>query len=375
MKIGLILTPSYFPTLCGMTYASHTHAQILKSLGIETHIITGTNNIDGESQSTENGITIHRIMIKGSGLPWSPVKEKNNSLENKIRLINPDFIISEGWHTWGTHWFINKKMHNCKYILSSHGSSQGEITLNLPRLIKWIGYKFYDKITNEKILKNLDGAILLSTYEDNKRFRDQKLFKKHKIPLYIIANTSIFSANEINPKKLNKIIHIGEMGKNKNQKKALEIFMEARKKIPIKLEFIYPSDNKYHLELKRKVKDYKLCNDVNFVKGLPREKLENNIESSSIILVTSITEAQPISVIDAQAFGIPFVSTSVGCLPSMQGGICSSYKDMPNLLVNILTKEGLYKELSKAAYKNNLENHSFNYAKATFKKMLSDVCH
>lgn len=367
MKIA-ILTPSYFPELNGMTYATHAHALALLRSGHEVHVFCSKKNSAGMQEIDKEGIHIHYHEIKGSGIIWSPISGDINTLINDLKSTSPNIIITEGWHTWGTHLIPKININNSKKLIISHGSADTRIKHPIIDSIRWMGYKLYRTIYFKKILTALDGAAVLSFHKDLGRFQDYLDFEKYRIPLYKIPNSSAQKAStKIKSSTKNRSISvIGEMSPSKNQLAALDVFKKSNE---IKIvNFIFQKNNKYSEKVK--VKSRKIRNiRFNFYVGMSRNELSSITDDSNLIVTTSKTEAQPLIIIDALALGVPFISTNVGCLSSMEGGIVCDIKEMHNIIDNILTHEEEYAKLSKKAidyFKKEHSEESTDKALATF---------
>ena len=330
MKKAIILTPSFLPKLNGMSYATIGHARMLSDIGLEVTIIS---NDCPDSESFKNyglhNIECFKYPIYGSGLLWSPVRGPILEIIDKIKDIEPDYIFVEGWYNWGTYLLTILPNFYVK-IVFSHGSGDYDM-YNFTSFLRRLGYYIYDWFKMPRILKKVNGLILLSDYKDNKRFKDFEYVTKYSIKSIVIPNRHIeeVSGSELRYKLKSttgfNIAIIGEMSHNKNQAYIIEKFNQLNKTINV--HFFYPTDNKYSNQLHKN--NSSLCERVMFHKGIDRiginEFLKHNID---IILVLSRTEAQPIVVIDGIFNGIPFVSTNVGCISIFKGGIVCTIEDI-----------------------------------------------
>jgi glycosyltransferase involved in cell wall biosynthesis len=351
--IVAIFTPSYFPNLNGMTYATHAHAVSLLRAGHEVHVYCGNQG----SETCRDGVHIHRHYIKGSGLLWSRVRGDTDKLINDLKALSPDAIISEGWHTWGTHILPRLRFLNSRILLISHGSADLRIKNIILDSIRWLGYTIYQKFNQNEILKSLHGAAVLSFHRDNGRFRDYQYFDEFNIKTYKVPNSS--SIQNINkPKHLSKnnaVTIVGEMSKNKNQLGALSVLKKTNKVKTV--NFIYQKNNKYSKSVRNLAKNYPKIR-FNFLAGMSRDELNNYISNSDLLIITSKTEAQPLVAIDALAMGTPFISTEVGCISSMKGGIVCNTNNMHEVIDQLLNDPDAYLKLSQQAIEYYKCEHS-----------------
>lgn len=330
MKKALILTPSFLPRLNGMSYATIGHAKMLNDTGFKVTIISNdTPHGDLIKSYNLHNVECIKCQIYGSGLFWSPVRGNISEILVKINNIKPDYIFVEGWYNW-SNYLLTKLPKFYKKIVCSHGSGDYDI-YNYSSFLRRLGYYIYDWLKMPKVLKKVDGLILLSDYKDNKRFKDFEYVTKYAIKSIVIPNRHIEEVfgGELRYKLKSttgfNIAIIGEMSRNKNQAYIIEKFNQLNETINV--HFFYPTDNKYSNQIHEKISS--LSERVIFHKGIDRiginKFIKNNID---IILVLSRTEAQPIVVIDAILHGIPFVSTNVGCMSIFKGGIVCSLEDI-----------------------------------------------
>jgi glycosyltransferase involved in cell wall biosynthesis len=84
------------------------------------------------------------------------------------------------------------------------------------------------------------------------------------------------------------------------------------------------------------------------------------LSSSLVLLSCSKTEAQPISIIEAMAYGTPFVAPRVGSIDYMRGGLSfTTFNDAVVALKKILSDSQLWHTLSAAGISAYLENHDY----------------
>jgi glycosyltransferase involved in cell wall biosynthesis len=362
-----------------MSYAAQAHAQAIAQLGYESHVMcpasAGTSTIDVEPPN-DDGIVLHRVNVAGSGLMWNPISGDLDAIERYIQELNPDVVIAEGWYSWGSYLLGRMSKGRMKFVIFSHGSSPVTRSLQPANLMKAFGYLLYEKSIQKSILQNLDGALLLSKHKDNRRFSDWKLFEKLSIPMTFCANTSIFPSDQMRPKEAVRpyvLTNIGEMSKNKNQLLAVEVARKLSKKLPIHLRFIYPAENSYSKEVRKMVASLRMEESVSYIVGCERKSLMDIVSGSSIILVVSYTEAQPLVVIDGLALGVPFVSTDVGCLRSMSGGVVSEAKNLDKELESVLSDPGIYSRLSLDALNYYKEFCDPSVTMGSLKKALDTI--
>lgn len=336
--------------LCGMTYASFSHASCLRDLGFDVYVLHTQSNrgLHYPQRRQVDGITEIPLKLSGSGLVWNPIQGDPSVLQRIVDDIGPQVIIAEGWYTWGIHLLPALSRPGRRMLLISHGSVEPHKSWRPTDLARSLGYWWYDLMNRRRILRSLSGAGLLSFYQDKKRFRDHRYFKRYRVATFLVPNMSAFQLKSSTPRlnRGNSIAIVGEMSGNKNQVAALTACLAAESTRRVK--FIYPIENEYSKQVKRGAASARSI-AIEYVIGKPREQLQVEMDDVDLILLTSGTEAQPLVLIDGLALGIPFVSTQVGCVPAMRGGQVAELAAMPALIDRYFQDNDFYASQSRAA--------------------------
>lgn len=216
--------------------------------------------------------------------------------------------------------------------------------------IRW--YIYYNK--NKKIFKSYSKVTQLHEKDYSYRFFDEK---------YNIKSNIIENAVEENffcqpHNKENKyIINVSNYNLRKNQKKCIELYYCTDIPDDWQMILIGSSKNKYYDELVKYEEILRTNSNtkkekVRFLYNIPREKICDYVKESSLYLMTSTWEAFPISLIEAMASGVPFISSNVGIVKFLEGGVtANSTKEYKELLYKFTTNAELRKEYGIKGYK------------------------
>ena len=83
---------------------------------------------------------------------------------------------------------------------------------------------------------------------------------------------------------------------------------------------------------------------------IPREDIAKFVRNSILFLFGSIGEKYPVSIVEPMAAGVPFISTNVGVVRFMPGGIVVPINDVNEMAKNIdkiLDDKNLWHKLSQ----------------------------
>lgn len=347
MKIA-ILSPSYFPDLNGMTYATFSHVKLLAQMNHHVTIYAPSKHVCTTFFSASpSPINFVPINLQGNGLIWNRVRGDVSGVVKIIEDGDYDVIIVEGWYSWGAYLLPQIYAPETKKFLISHGTNKISFEFSIDSVVKAVGYRVYHLLYESKIYRSLSGVGLLSRFSDKKRFADSDLLIKYRIPEFLIPNTAF-----IDGVKKNRVINgraaiIGEMSVNKNQLgllKSLKHCSHLRELI-----FYSPEVNSYANSVILEAKNnYPF--DILFKTGISRAGIHFDLAEIDILLVGSKTEAQPLVVIDAISLGIPFISTNVGCLSEIPGGVICNLESFSYHIDLLLSNPDAYNLCSNSVY-------------------------
>lgn len=278
----------------------------------EYELSKGAGRVISDIQGEE--ITSNRI---------TNLKNRFSKLRGIWKSEQPDVIIS----------FIGK--NNFMAILTAWG-------LRIPVLVSVRGepmeeyYSGLLRFLAKYLFRKADGIILQT--EDSKAFFPKKTVEK-----------AVVLPNPLNPEfmkdlyqgeKEKKIVMVGRIDSNKNQKLVIDAFASLAAKYPeYKLEIW--GDGEGYERMKSYISSLNLEQQI-FMPGATRE-VKKKIEKASLYILSSDTEGMPNSLMEAMALGLPCISTDCPC-----GGPKTLIQDGVNgLLTPVRDVEAMAKAIDK----------------------------
>ena len=141
----------------------------------------------------------------------------------------------------------------------------------------------------------------------------------------------------------------------------LQAFYRSNLPENAKLILIGSTKNSYYsklINLKQQLDCQYGTRNVELLTGVPRSDIYKYTKEAKIYLLGSRAEMFPISIIEAMASGIPFISTDVGCVKYLPGGVVVDKIDEMSYWLELLW--------NNEKVRSNLGTVGYNYARKYF---------
>jgi glycosyltransferase involved in cell wall biosynthesis len=366
MKI-VISSFTYYPNLDGVQKVTQYQAEGLASLGHDVSVLT-IGNDNKNNDEVYNGVRILREDVKSKhGIYYKNVKKYHNQLLDLTS--NADFLI-----TVGSLNLVSKVIRDisCKKVLYLHGKPPKKFEFNNFRYGIINGISMFIKVIRSnfeffrhwKLMKDFDIVTHLFQNDNTYNYFRDKNFKNN-IVLENAADDEFFmNKNEENNHFLSKntILVVGNYCVRKNQIYALEAFYISN--VDATITFIGSQNNKYYSKLiafNHKLEKKYGKSKVNILYGLKREEIYDYYKNAICVLISSYNEYYPVVIVESMASGVPFISTNVGIISKLPGGIIvNSKEEMAYWIKTFTENKEIAKKYGEIAYdyaKENLQIH------------------
>ena len=342
MKI-IITVHTYFPLKNGIQRVTQYQAEGLAARGHEIHVIT--SSIPGEKDcETLNGVTIHRV----DAHLWHMWNRGNKKAFQRLTVSlshDSDCLICVAAQAFSAMWLFDVMNEiPCKKILIMHGtqdprwrsmhfSSPLELLLKMARDFRW--KIFYRK--NLKYLTRFD--LVTHLHEMDYSFQ---LFKRLGIRnnrvLMNAAEPSFFDLSEIHDD--GTIVSVGRYCPLKNQLLLLKSYYQSKLNCPLIL--IGTVSNSYYRKLNtvnERLAAKHPGRDVKILVNISRKETIDYIKRASIYVCTSRQEHFPVSIVEAMASNTAWVSTDVGIVRYLPGGIIGNNSKAISASLELLSED------------------------------------
>ncbi len=275
------------------------------------------------------------------------LQEFKNKLEEFLELKSFDVIHAHYWLSGLVAKEISNEL-NIPFIFTSHSLG---VFLD--------GYN-KERVDCEKIVMTSSNLVTTSSVFETMLIGDTYKIDENKIKKIIPGVDKKIFIPDSSVEKENIILSIGRIQKQKGQIQTLE-FLNNFKKIEkdFKCYFIGgPSGkngNEYLNELKQSVEEFNLNTHVEFLDTLPQTEIIDLFKKAKLMIHTSQFETFGLVAIEANAMGVPVLTTNNGSLMEIiennkNGYLSDSLLDgnVNNFVNNLFNDDAKYEEISSS---------------------------
>lgn len=386
MKI-IVTCHSYYPRKDGVQFVTQYIAEGLAKRGHTIYLYTNFHEeTDKVIKEIYNGVEIHRIKAKTRHT--FHLGDKENYKKNIKEVAKKcDVMINVCTQCATTDWLLSELDNiNIPKILYLHGiwnfklkkEDFSSIKNFLSKVFCNIRWSLYYK-KNAKNFKKYNVITKLHTMDESTNDYFEKKLNIKCIPIENAAENSFFDDSiDQNIKLPNKyILNVSNYYKVKNQMRGLEIFLNSN--ITNDWEYVFMGSKKtdYYHELVKKYDEYKKNGGkkvVHFLHDIPRKDVPTYVKKASIYMMTSKWEAFPISLVESIAAGVPFISSNVGIVRYIPGGVvCNSDEDYIYWLNEFCNNEYKRKKYGNLGKEEAIQRFSIDSKVDQIEKVLEEL--
>ncbi|MDO5293782.1 MAG: glycosyltransferase [bacterium] len=305
-----------------------------------------------EKELRNQGVKIEFLNLLDNEIKGKKVifKIKNYfKFQKKIETFNPDIIHV---HLELFYTLLYGIIKNRKIVMTIHSH---------PALITTRRLRIMLRILDIKNNLRLVGCAQLISKEAYKN-----LLKNKNVIQTIYNPIVIDNYKKLEETKNNSLdfiyINVARLHKIKNQKLLIAAFTGVKKKLP-NSKLLIVGDGPLMSELKRLTEELGVSNSVFFLGN--RNDVANLLRHSDVFVLSSNSEACPMTVLEAMASGLPIISTDVGGVKELIG-------DNAGILVETGNVEGYTKALEDIQ-KNSKMRHDMGIVSLQRAKQFSSV--
>ena len=369
MKI-LFVTEHYYPFLSGVPVVVQYLAEGLAqkhNVSIATSIHAGSSLSPKEKL---NGVEVNRFVLYFDLL--KRVRGEIAAFQAFVVNGNYDVIIDECAQTCTTDALLPiLGQIRSRLVLHAHGLSglsvkpfmiKNDLKHTLGNTYYWLLMKYYYGVKFKRIAHYFTASISLSRVDSGYNYLSSLIRNN-----YVLGNAAddiFFDDYSIDKYKLpcegrQYILSIANYVVVKNQVNMLRQFYKI-KHTEVALVMIGSRKTEYYYQLiaeNEKLSKKYGARPIYILTEIERCFFPQILDNALLYLVSSSHEEFSISIIEAMARGVPFVSTDVGNAKLLPGGVvCKCIEDFPNTIDKLISNNNKRTEMGKAA-KEYAHNH------------------
>lgn len=347
MKL-LFTCESYHPTVCGV---SEVVRQIAEGLVEKGHDVTVATSFSPERTRLEhNGVHIRQFNVRGK---WTRgYRGEIQDYRKFLRYFDCDIMLNYAAQEWSADLVFP--------IIDRLSYKRVLVPCGYPSLENWKWKPYYWLLP--ATLRKYDHIIYHCDNLNDKKFGD-----RHGINHYSIvpngASKHEFETRTHGFKKAfgitrqKLVLCVSNYGPLKNQEFVIRAFENAHIDDCV-FVLIGSKFNEYSRYLKETV--VKKPDSVLLLENVPRHTLVTALFEADLFLFGSKTEYFPVVILEAMASATPFISTDVGCVSRLPGGvITNSIGEMSDAIRSLFSNSGQRQMLAAEGRKAFLER--FNW--------------
>lgn len=182
---------------------------------------------------------------------------------------------------------------------------------------------------------------------------------------FVISNTVHIPSDTTHYNLPFKVLFMGVLIKRKGIFDLIETINHLKKINKLDgMKFILAGAGAEEIELKRKCKEYKLDNYIEFMGWVSGKKKDDLYMNCQMAILPSYNEGLPISILEALSYGMPLIATDVGDISSAVKNGINGYLFQPGDVIEMA--DAIYKVSSNRKLYDTLSDASRKIAEEKF---------
>ncbi len=232
-------------------------------------------------------------------------------------------------------------------------------------------------------MKQMDRVVFLSRMKDKNRLLDTYLATKKNLDnITYISNGGYRLPDDVVRGEFRRkhtvtttflALCVSNFDRLKNQEFVLRAFLHSNCQ-DATLVLIGSVQTSYSQYLQSLIAKYNCSSRVQVLCGLAQDEIISAYADSDLFVLGSNSEAQPLVLLDAMAAGVPFLSTPVGAIRELNGGItCDSWQDMGKKMRLLFEDEWLRGELSRRGNEQASARYTWESVIGKYEQLIREV--
>lgn len=336
----------------GVSLTAAKHVDLLSRNGFVTHVLSSCDvnclNVQCE--------TVSFVGARGAGSLYSPARVDTRRLRAAIVELAPAFVLVEAWQSAICEAAINVAYElKIPVAMISHGISVSAYSKHWFDRFRSMLWRRYEMNALPNAIRRLDAITTLDLRSASDRFLDRDIAAREGVPVFELTNSAINKASRFYScvERGAYIVNVGYFSRIKNQLGLIGVLAQ----LPdyISLHLIGQRKGGYFARCQALVSKLRLNERVRFIEDTECNVGEE-IARARLYASASITEALPVTLLEAMFAGTPFVSPDVGAVSALAaGGVICGSGDLVSKINDLFLDNnmwGRYSEGGRKLYSN-----------------------
>jgi len=320
--------------------------------GCETHVVSCVQQPVRSPEKIAGNIYYHAVVVPKIGWMRTSYQGCIRATRKKLRELQPDMVHGQGTER---DCAISAVFSGFPNVLTVHGNMRliSKINKARPLSFEWLAARL-EGFT----LPRSDGVVCITTYT-------QRAVAPLARQTWLLPNAvdSAFFALEPQPATPREIVCVANISPRKNQVKLIQALQPLAAKENFQLVFYGGAarTDPYATEFFRQLEANPWCR---FEGMVDRPKLRAALVRSAMLVLPSLEDNCPMTVLEAMAAGVPVAAANVGGVPELVtdkvDGILfdpTNDESIREGVANVLLREKDSRRLAAAAKKRALEQY------------------
>jgi glycosyltransferase involved in cell wall biosynthesis len=388
MKI-LITTNTYRPNMDGCAEAAAVLAEGMARRG---HRVTVATEFHPERKpnTPDANPRVEQFNISGTNNWRVGIQGDKTSYQNFLRGFPCDLMVFQNWDSWPTELALPLlKGSNAKKVMTTQGYAP-HIWVPYPKFAWGLGYWIGGwplVLKTPLMMRKFDHLVFVSERKGFDRFFDHWLahatgYRNHSVipngawPQEFNGELPDFRVQfGIGSGPL--LLYVANYGDRKNQLMAVRAFRRAQLKDAtlVLIGSAFSDYSKQVQQLDEALRRTHPAGRVLMLEKLDRARTCAAYRAADLFVLSAKAETQPVVLLEAMASHTPWLSTNVGCVTELPGGIVVQSEDeMVEKMKALMADPALRQRLAEEGWAACQKTYDWEQVVAAYERLFNKLC-
>jgi glycosyltransferase involved in cell wall biosynthesis len=272
---------------------------------VEVHVVACWQRPMSAPERLAPNVRFHGLLVPKIGWLRTGYQGCIRAVRHKLRDLRPDIVHGQGTERDCS---ISAVFSGFPNVLTIHGNMRLIAAVNRARPFS---FEWLQARLESFTLPRTDGIVCITRYTED-------AVKDSVKRTWVVPNAVDASFFEVipNPAPVPTLLCVGVISPRKNQNLFIRALDEVAAQAPIQVRFlgVGVENSPYMLEFRQLLSTRPWCQYVGFA---GREALKQELSAATMLVLPSLEDNCPMTVLEAMAAGVPVVAANVGGVPDL----------------------------------------------------------